>query len=292
MSPAGAIPEVDIDSLIHELAPLNNAYRAAVRNGAASGPDLLEKMWDAGEALRRAGVEKPDPVAWAIYGKPGEPRRSYITRDFACSCFRVRRYFALKGDIQRDFPGLQRHNLFKIALPLLDNEKYALRGEARDALIRLLNSGEAPSEIKRKIVEMKRARIAPRPARRSDVHHIDKAAGQVAARHAELVEINATRNRRRLRSLRKRVGDDNLLFLSKICLNLFSDEFTAPDTPHDPGIQGLWRQFYCAVAPITAAGPAERRRLRKRTGPMVLIEMAEMLSAARNGEFVVSGGRS
>jgi hypothetical protein len=290
VSPGGPVADVEIDALIQQLAPLNNAYRAAVKSGRASGHEVLEIMWDAGEVLRRAGVRKPDPIAWAIYGRPGEPRHSYITRDFTCSCFRVRKYFHQRSDINGEFPGLKKHNLFKLALPLLDNEKYALKGAKREALIALLNGAEPPSRIKREIVAMKRDSIAPRLAKARSPRDLNVAAGQVIARHAELVEINATKNRRRLRALRKRIGDENLLLLSRLCLALFSEEFTAPVLVDDAEIPGLWHGFYLALAPVAIGGPAARNRLRRRTGRIVFVEMAEMLSAARNGGFPGEAG--
>ncbi len=290
MSRSAPNPEIDIDDLIQSLGPLNNAYRAAVRSRRVPGAKVLEIMWDAGDALVQAGVRKPDPVAWAMYGRPGEPRRSYITRDFTCSCFRVRRYFPDRGDIGKQFPGLRTHNIFKLALPLLDNEKYAVNGEEKRALLALMNSAEEPAVIKRRIQAMKRARIAPRPAKAKRNRDLDAAAGQVKARHAELAEITATRNRRRLRSLRKRVGDENLLLLSKLCLSVFSEEFEAPAIIDDPGITGLWHRFYVALTPIAGGSPADRNRLRRRSGALVFVEMAEMLSAARTGAFVEGDG--
>ncbi len=285
MSP-GPPPGIDIDRLTLLLAPPNNAYRIAVK-ARAPALEILEIMWDAGDVMAREGVSRPGPVASAIYGRLGEARRSYITRDFTLSCWRVRRFFDRREDIRGRFPGLKGHNLFKLALPLLDNEKYALHGKDREDLIALLSSGRPPAEIRGEITAQKRARI-PRRAAAKKNPGLEAAVRQVIARHSELAEINATGNRRRLLALGKRLGEENLLLLSRLCLSLFSEEFAVPpglDPARADDIAGVWRRFFKAVVPVVTAGPASRNRLRGKTGRIVYMEMAETLGAAYRARF-------
>lgn len=280
----------DVQELIEEIAPLNNAYRSAVRSTAVDGAGVLEIMWDAGEVLAGAGVKKVDPVAWQIYGRTKERRRSYITRSFVVYCFRVRRYFPAREDIRKQFPALARYSLFREALPLLDNRKYALAGAEREGLVKLLNSGRDPRKIREEIAGIKRGRVGERDARDSRLKELEGASAVILARHQELVEINASRDKKKIRALRRRLGDDTLLGLSRLCLPLFSEEFPAPDCVIDcAGLKGAWRVFCDALSETVAGGPATRNRMRRLVRPVVFMELAEMLSAARSGSLVEHG---
>lgn len=275
-----------VGELIQEIAPLNNAYRSAVRSGSTDGARVLEIMWDVGEVLLRAGVERVEPVAWEMYGRTRETRRSFITRSFTVYCYRVRRYFPGRDDIRRQFPGLRRYSLFRDALPLLDNRRYAVGGEEKKALLALLNSDD-PRNIRAEVARIKRERIGLSGARSGRRAGLEGAAGAIMSRHQELLEIIAARDARKLKAVRRRLGDENLLVLSRYCLSLFSEEFPVPeDTGGDPAFKGAWGDFYDALSATVAGGPAMRNRMRRVVRPVVFMELAEMLSAARTGTFV------
>lgn len=276
-----------ISELIEEITPLNNAYRGAVRSRGANGAQVLEIMWDVGEVLIGAGVEKVHPVAWEIYGRTRETRRSYITRDFISYCFRIRRYFSRRGDIRKNYPGLRRYSLFREAFPLLENRKYALDAAEKKRLLALLNSNDDPGRIKREIQAMKRARIGITNDRRQKLEELEKASREVMARHAELLEINSAMDTRKIRAIRRRVGEDNLSTLSKYCLSLFSEDFPVPDgLGGDTELKGAWSDFYAALNAAVESGLIVRNRMRRLVRPVTFMELAEMLGAARTGSFV------
>ena len=70
---------------------------------------------------------------------------------------------------------------------------------------------------------MKRARIGITNDRRQKLEELEKASREVMARHAELLEINSAKDARKIKAIRRRVGEDNLSTLSKYCLSLFSE---------------------------------------------------------------------
>src|SRR3989344_4512529 len=159
--------------LVRELAPLNNAFRQAVKEGMP-GNKVLKILWDAGDVICSKNIDHVHKIAWQIYGKSDSRRHSYLTRDYVAYCWRVRRYFQEREDIDRVFPKLKTHKVFKEALPLLTNPKYVLSIHEREEVYALLNNdGLMVTQIIDRLAEIKKRKLPIRNPRTQRLHELD-----------------------------------------------------------------------------------------------------------------------
>jgi hypothetical protein len=137
---------MDIDSLIQDITPLYNLYKANSRN--ISGTEALKIMWDIGDLIKQfleehSGIA-PHKLYREIYGKSegteNNVRKSYITREFLGRSFRIRNIFDTKQSIEDNLPNLERFTTFREAMPFFDNPKYFLKGAQMKELLKKLNS--------------------------------------------------------------------------------------------------------------------------------------------------------
>lgn len=159
--------------LVRELAPLNNAFRQAVKEGLP-GNAVLKILWDAGDVICSKNIDHVHKIAWQMYGRSDSKRHSYLTRDYITYCWRVRRYFEQRDDIDRIFPKLETHMVFKEALPLLTNPKYILSPPEREEMYALLNNdGLMVTQIIDCLAEMKKRKLPIRNPRTQRLHELD-----------------------------------------------------------------------------------------------------------------------
>jgi hypothetical protein len=171
--------------LVEELAPLNNAFRKAVDDGI-QGNEVLKILWDAGEVICSKNIEHVHNMAWKIYGRSDGKRHSYLTRDFIAYCWRVRRYFKERKDIDQNFPNLKSHKAFKEALPLLTNPAYRLSASEKQTVFALLNNEQLKAtEIFDRLADLKKQKVPitnPRTQRLEELRETREAFDEVFAK--------------------------------------------------------------------------------------------------------------
>lgn len=159
--------------LIRELAPLNNAFRQAVKEGMP-GNKVLKILWDAGDVICSKNIDHVHKIAWQMYGKSDSRRHSYLTRDYVAYCWRVRRYFQKREDIDQIFPKLKTHKVFKEALPLLTNPKYVLSSHEREEVYALLNNDSLMvTQIIDRLAKIKKRKLPINNPRTQRLHELD-----------------------------------------------------------------------------------------------------------------------
>lgn len=168
---------MNISSLVASITPLYNNYKQTGRS--ISGCEALEIMWDIGDLLR-VFIEKnnvaPHALYREIYGK-GEgstniAKRSWITREFQGRCYRIRKIFITKDKITDELPTLKSFTSFRESMPFFDNEKYKLKGQEKQGLLRLLNSNKSKKSILDEIRKLQKKKIGiknPRNQRLNDL---------------------------------------------------------------------------------------------------------------------------
>lgn len=165
-----------ISKLIAEITPLYNQYKR--QNKTISGVDALGIMWNIGDILRKF-VKNNNMAPYSLFNKiygnsentKNITQNSYIAREFQSRCFRIRRIFINKEEIEQLFPNLQKFRLFDRALPFFDG-KYKLNGDEREKIIRLLNSSHSYKYIESYVENLKKEKINiknPRTQRLSDL---------------------------------------------------------------------------------------------------------------------------
>jgi len=261
-----------IAHLIEEITPLNNRYREGIDTNLP-GKEILKIMWDVGEILFVNGIKNVHPVAWKIYGKEKGIRRSYITRDFLSYCFRIRKFFNTKAEIDEKFPGLQRYSLFREAFPLLENPKYSLDTRERDALLRLINSKQPFQSIKKKIIKIKRERLRIYNDRRQRLSEMVPVKENFINIYNELSNLVLDNNLDKVKIFRAKIGEKMLSNLSQLCLSLTQEglSFTKIDQDQIEELDGEWKLFCDTL--IRRVLPISK-----------LMEAAEMLNGIRTDE--------
>lgn len=270
------VPQELIRRLIEEIAPLNNIYRQAVREGKPFHVSM-GYLWDIGDILMRAGVDRITPVASAIHA------RSYITSQLVAYSFRIRRYFTRRGTIKRRFGKVDSHDAFREAFPLLENERYRLSRAKEREVVRLLNSGKGRREIRREIARIKQERVPDRKKRDLRPHELDSFARLFDERFSELRALMERGSRRSIARFGARLGEEGLLFCNRLCLALADESFAPPrETPLLDDVDPRWSEFMRGMYEVASGDRASRNRARRRIDPMRFVTMGNYMDILRD----------
>jgi len=274
-----------ISTLIEQIAPLNNRYRESIKKNLR-GAEILKIMWEVGKILFKHNIKNIHPIAWKIYGREKGLRRSYITRDFLSYCFRIRNYFKSKSLIEEQFPSLQRYSLFREAFPLLENPKYELNKRETKELIELLNSNLPFSEIKRKIVKLKKAKIQIYNDRRQRLHEMVPVRDNFIEIYKDLFTLIKDDNLSAVKIFRGKIGDNMLSQLSQLCLSFTQEGLSFPeiDQNQTKKLEKKWKLFCENLIKLSNSDIETRNRFRRLVPISKIIEVAEILNGLRTDD--------
>ncbi len=170
---------MDIGALVRDITPLYNQYKQG--KNSISGSEALEIMWDIGGFLK-AFIDKNDIAPHALYreiygkgeGRKNISKKSWITREFQGRCYRIRNIFPSKSKIHDELPTLKSFTSFREAMPFFDNDKYKLKGDEKNDLLKLLNSNKSKKSILEEIRKLQKKKIGiknPRNQRLNDLEN-------------------------------------------------------------------------------------------------------------------------
>lgn len=269
-----------VGDLIEEVAPLNNHYRQAMRDRRPVYL-CLGYLWDIGDILVEAGVEKATPVARAIH------ERSYITFDLVAISFRIRNFFPDRKTIKRRFGKVTSYGAFREAFPLLENRRYHLPREKERELVRLINSGRRGADIKPVIYSIKQDIIPRKKSRSRDQDELVSFARLFDERLAELEKLLETGSRREIACFGELFGPEALLFFNRLCLSFADESFAPPRETAPPGdIDSRWSELAERMNEIASRGRAARNRARRAVNPMHFITMGNDMDILRDGNKI------
>jgi len=243
-------------------------------------------MWDVGEILFLHNIENVHPIAWKIYGKEKGIRRSYITRDFLSYCFRIRKFFNAKTEIDKKFPSLQRYSLFREAFPLLENPKYALDINERKALLELLNSSQPFQSIKKKIIKIKREKLRIYNDRRQRLGEMVPVRDNFIKIYKELFDLLQGDSQIKVKIFRENIGEKMLSDLSQLCLSFTQEGLSFPKIDQDQidELDGEWKLFCDTLVRLSNSDVETRNRFRRVIPVSKIMEAAEILNGVRTDE--------
>jgi hypothetical protein len=286
MPAGGGLPEERIQQLIEEIAPLNNLYRQAAKEGRPFY-ESLGYLWDIGDILLQAGVDRITPVASAIHSS------SYITGQLVSYSFRIRKYFPRRGTIKRRFGRVTSYAAFRDAFPLLENKKYRLsRAEERE-LVRLLNSGAESRKVREEIAAIKRTKAPERKKRDLRLSEMDPFVRMFKGRFDALTSLMEEGSRKSMKRLAGELGSEVLLFVNRLCLSLADEGFAPPETmPPLDDIDPLWREFIREMHLIASGDRTKRNKARRRIKPMDFVTMGNYMDILRDEKKIEKYGSS
>jgi hypothetical protein len=271
-----AVTETFLNETIADLAPLNNEYRRLRRQGGAA-LEILAVMWRVGEILHKAtsssGVS-PHTLFWGIYGKAPGVKRSFITRDFLSYCYRIRRMYASQEELSSQLRGLQSYSLFREAIPLLENERYRLKGERRDELLRMLNSKLPVSQLKAWIADLKKQVIGRKNSRTQRLAEVEPWAQSF---RSIVLALNSGGQSLPAKTASAFRDANKTRPLAEAVSSLTREGLFVPALQSEPVDDGQFDKLVHLLIQLTS-GPVElRNRFRRLFPPKALMDFAEML---------------
>lgn len=275
-----------IKNLITEITPYNNKYRLGIKDNL-KGTYILEIMWDVGNIMKKYKIDHVHNIAWKIYGKSKNIRRSYITRDFLSYCYRVRRLFKKKSDIRKQFPNLSKYSLFREAFPLLDNPEYNITGKEKKEIITILNSNIPFKKAKELIIKKKRSKKIIKNPRTQRLKELEEQVSNFISLYKELKNLYLEQDINDILTYRKQFKDIDLKNISKFCIALSQEGFYFPNIEYQNGeLPDLWKNFISSISFFSNKSVETRNRFRRIVGASKIINMAEMMNSLIDIELI------
>ncbi|MBM3708625.1 MAG: hypothetical protein FJW69_09885 [Actinobacteria bacterium] len=273
--------EEKVNNIIREIGPLNNNYRLGIRTGL-KGTEILKIMWDIGDVLFKENINQIHTAAWEIYGRTPGNRKSYITRDLLSYCFRIRKFFKNRSDINRQFPHLKKYSIFREALPFLDNKKYKLSENEKDELLKVMNSNLPYVRIKRYIVNLKKNKISiknPRTQRLQELEYQKIIFMEVYNSIKDLVD---NKNEVEIKKMFGSISIDTIRKVVRLLLYLAHEGFKKPESIEAIKDNEKLQEFLNEMFKISNSNLETRNRFRRLINPTMIIKMSEFFSCIKS----------
>ncbi|MFA4889303.1 MAG: hypothetical protein WC628_07005 [Candidatus Omnitrophota bacterium] len=276
---------MDKKILIDAITPLYNFYKE--NKHKISAVEALEVMWDIGEQLRkyiRNYKIKPHTLYRQIYGmaegKENIVQKSYITREFQNRCFRIRKLFPDKAQVRKEYSRLRNFTAFREAMPFLDNPKYALKGEEKEDLLRMLNSNLKPNILLKRIRELQVQKINKKNPRTQRLHEVESIKQNFIALYNYVYSLINLKDYELVLNKTNNISPEVIRDLAKAASSLCQEglkitEFVLPDN-----LDPVWENYYKdADYLINQKDAKKRRRFRRIVPPERIIKLVDMLYA-------------
>lgn len=289
MNKLNELDNKNIYELIENITPLNNKYRDLIKE-KSSGTKVVVIMWEVGNLLHIFLLRnkiKPHKLYWKIYGKSEGTRTSYITRDFLSYCFRIRKYFSKKEEIEKNFYNLERYSSFREALPLLENPKYKLDKKSQSILIRLLNSNIPPMQIKENIIQLKKNRIGIKNTRYQRLREMEPSAKIFASFYNYIYKIYKENNDTEAKSFRTLIGENVLNNLSAMIASLAREGLFIPKFKYKNYQNIRFNSFMGTLKELINKNIEDRNRFRRLFPPRKIIRLADMIYSLSSYKLMI-----
>jgi hypothetical protein len=275
---------MDKIKLIETITPLYNVFKSSKDH--LSPCELIEVMWEIGASLKiyikECGI-RPHTLFRDIYGKSegkiNIAQKSYITREFLGRCFRVRNMFEKKELIKGELGNLKSFTAFRESMPFLDNEKYKLSGEERDALLRLLNSDLKPGFLLKEVKLLQIRKINKKNPRTQRLRELEEFKKVFIDFYNEIYRMISVHNFDTILGEIKNINQNYISILSRNTVALTEEglKFLEFESVKD---MGLWTKYSNNLQFLFRQDDAKlRRRFRRLIPPSRIIRLADMLYA-------------
>ena len=287
-----------ISELINNMTPLYNKYKQ--NSKSISGTNALILMWDIGNVLKDY-LDQNDVAPHSLYrevygnseGGSNVSRKSWITREFQGRCFRIRNMFETQDQIHSDFPTLVGFTSFRECMPFFDNNKYKLKGDEREDLLKLLNSNKSKSYILKEIRKLQASKIGIKNSRNQRladlenekkifidlynyVYHLGKEEPTQISNQLEGIGVSD--------NLIKDIAN-NTSALSSDGLKFFEfneneiSKVASESTEDENNVSKIWLDFIEILKDfLEQTNPKKIRRFRRLIPPERIVKLADMLN--------------
>jgi len=265
--------KINIGKLIEEIGPINNQIRSS------EGYKRLSLMWDVGDILFKYDVKKIHPVAWEIYEK------SYITRDLISYCYRIRKKWSDKNELQKLFKNLKSYSVFREALPFIENEKFILKDEQINLIIKWLNEND-PKITKRKLVQLKKEYINIKNDRSKRLNEVIEEAKIFHELYSYILDLFSNDQELELQKIKNQLSEEGLLKLSQMCISISNTSYKGPSTIITDDWPLKFKEFVTMILPISQSKQEIKARFKRVISEEEVIQLADIFNSLRSGEPV------
>lgn len=274
---------MSIKELISSIVPHYNKYRQNSRT--LTGTESIETLWDIGDALK-VYIEDtniaPHALYRQIYGKSeGETnvvQKSYITREFLGRCFRIRKIFNGKNEINDLLQNLKNFNNFREAMPFFDNPRYLLEGKEKTELLIILNSNHDDKKIKEYIKKLQKEKIGVKNPRDQKLKEMGGDKDVFVAFYNYIYETLKCGDYKKSQKETSAIDIEFIKILSKNTSALALDGLLMTNFEIPDGLNKEWMDFAILVKRlISKKDSLERRRFRRLIPAHRMTQLGEML---------------
>jgi len=273
-----------INAIIKEITPHYNKYIGNKSN--LSGVQSLKIMWDIGDILKTQ-IEKldipPHNLYRQIYGKSESNnnilQKSYITREFQGRCFRIRKIFSSKVDIDQQLPNLKSFTCFREAMPFFDNDKYKFSGVQKERLLDLLNSDQKASSIINEINKLQKKYIGIKNTRAQRLEELNVEKDKFIFIYNEVYRILTSLE---YDTFKKdlNISNDLIVNFSQLTSALVSEEIVTPDLIKSDKLPEPFESLNIILNKLFSKEKmTERSRFRRLIPPERISKLSDMIYA-------------
>lgn len=276
-----------LKSLISDITPIYNKYKQ--NKAFLTGTEALEIMWEIGDLIK-GYVDKheiaPHKLYRLVYGKSEGStnivQKSYIPREFQGRCYRIRKIFDSKDEINKQLPNLKKFTSFREAMPFFDNKKYMLKGKERQQLITLLNSNLQQKEI---IARLPKNRIDVRNPRTQRLHELEGERDRFIEMYNFVYSIHKLKKYDLIRESIEQIDVEFIRNLAKNTAALSRDGLKFFEIPFNDKVPSPWKEYAKMVNYfIEQKDPKKLRRFRRIIPPERIVRLADMIYALLSKE--------
>jgi len=281
-----------INTIIKEITPHYNKNIGNKSN--LSGAQSLKIMWDIGEILK-IQIDKlnipPHNLYRQIYGKSESNnnilQKSYITREFQGRCFRIRKIFPLKKDIDKQLPKLKSFTCFREAMPFFDNDKYKFEGIQKELLLKLLNSNIKSSSIISDIKKLQKNYIGINNTRKQRLDELNVEKEKFIFIYNEVYRILTNFEYETFKE-NLNVSNDLIINFSQLTSALVSEEIVTPDLIKSENLPEPFKSLNAILNKLfTKEKMTERSRFRRLIPPERISKLSDMIYALTEKKLFV-----
>ncbi|MBC8146781.1 MAG: hypothetical protein H8E98_02215 [Bacteroidetes bacterium] len=271
-----------INTIIREITPHYNKY--IDNKSKLSGAQSLKIMWDIGDILKTQ-IEilnvPPHNLYRQIYGKAESNnnilQKSYITREFQGRCFRIRKIFPSKSDIDQQLPTLNSFTCFREAMPFFDNDKYKFSGAQKELLLNLLNSKQKASSIINEIKKLQKKYIGIKNTRTQRLKELNVEKENFIFVYNEIYRILTNLEYDTFKE-NLNISNDLIINFSQLISALVSEEIVTPNLIKSDDLPEPFESLNAILNKLfSKENMMERNRFRRLIPPERISKLSDMI---------------
>ena len=285
------ISKQNINKIINIITPKYNYY---VKNKSTlSGNKSLKIMWNIGNILESYINDlniNPHNLYRQIYGKSEGNKyiiqKSYITREFQSRCYRIKKIFKSKNEIDILLPNLVSFTCFREAMPFFDNDKYVFDGKNKKNLLNILNSNNKSTFVMKEIKNLQKKYIGKKNPRTQRLKELDAEKTKFIFIYNSIFNLLKNSDYDSTRQHFDNISNDNIVRFAQLVSALISEEIIPPEMVNKKNLVEPFVSLNELLLKLHSKKKmTERNRFRRLVPPERISSLANMIFALSSKEI-------